>query len=188
MKRTIKRTKKGQFKKGTGGGPGRGKRKKIMEGDAPLPVDIQQAFFRAFMAIFNKSGNLQELIEFCNKNQLNQRLLLQEVRRLLPELSHQGIAHITPLKVIVQRVFTDKRPSELETYPRSSEGLESQVQELRTEIHAKDKRLKEYAKLLGKFDIEDTVRDIPLIEHKPIKDKPKKDDDDEPRGGSDRVN
>lgn len=114
-------------------------------------------------------------------------MLLQEVRRLLPELSHQIIDQVTPLQVTVQRIITDKRPSELEIYPRSSEGLEDQIRELRTEIHAKDKRLKEYAMLLEKLGIEDTVREIPLIEHKPIKDKPKKDDDDESSGSS-RVN
>jgi hypothetical protein len=186
MKRTIKRTKKGQFRKGTGGGPGRGKRKKITDDDI-LPVEIQKAFFKAFVKIFSKKGDADELVKFCEKNQLNMRLLISECRRLLPEFSHQEIAHFTPLQVTVQRVFTDKRPDELETYSRSPEGLEGQIHELRTEIHAKDKRLKEYAKLLGKFDIEDTVRDIPLIEHKPIKNKPKKDDG-ESGGGSDRVN
>jgi len=187
MKRTIKRTKKGQFRKGTGGGPGRGKRKKITDDDI-LPVEIQKAFFKAFVKIFSKKGDADELVKFCEKNQLNMRLLISECRRLLPEFSHQEIAHFTPLQVTVQRIFTDKRPGELETYPRSSEGLEEQIHELRTEIHAKDKRLKEYAKLLEKLDIEDEVREIPLIAHTPVKDKPKKKDDEGPGGGSDRVN
>lgn len=187
MKRTIKRTKKGQFRKGTGGGPGRGKRKKIADDDI-RPVEIQKAFFKAFVKIFSKRGDADELVKFCEKNQLNSRLLIQEVRRLLPELSHQIIDQFQPLQVTVQRITTDKRPDELETYPRSSKGLEGQIHELRTEVHAKNKRLKEYSKLLEKFDIEDTVRDIPLIEHKPIKEKPKKDDEGEPGGGGDRVN
>ena len=185
MKRTIKRTKKGQFRKGTGGGPGRGKRKKITDDDI-LPVEIQKAFFKAFVKIFSKKGDADELVKFCEKNQLNMRLLISECRRLLPEFSHQEIAHFTPLQVTVQRIFTDKRPGELETYPRSSEGLETQIHELRTEIHTKDKRLKEYAKLLEKFDIEDSVRSVPLIEHMP--EKPKKKDDDKEPGGSSRVN
>lgn len=185
MKRTIKRTKKGQFRKGTGGGPGRGKRKKITDDDI-LPVEIQKAFFKAFVKIFSKKGDADELVKFCEKNQLNMRLLISECRRLLPEFSHQEIAHFTPLQVTVQRIITDKRPGELETYPRSSKGLEDQIHELRTEVHAKDKRLKEYARLLETLDIEDNVREIPLIEHHPEKPK-KKDDDDEP-GGSDRIN
>ena len=187
MKRTIKRTKKGQFKKGTGGGPGRGKKKKVMEGDI-RPVDIQKAFYTAFMKIFNKRGDADELVKFCEKNQLNSRLLIQEVRRLLPELSHQIIDQFKPLEVTVTKVVTDKRPNELETYPRSSKGLEDQIHELRTEIHAKDKRLKEYAALLETLDIDDSVRSVPLIEHEPVREKPKKKDDDKEPGGSSRVN
>jgi len=169
MKRTIKRTKKGQFRKGSAGGPGRGKKKKAMEGDAPLPIEIQQAFFRAFMAIFNKSGNLQELIDFCNKNQLNQRLLIQEVRRLLPELSHQIIDQVTPLQVTVQKIVSDKAPDELR---------DSHIKKLEEQIQRQEEELSRLRGLLAS-------KEIKLLEHYPESDK--KDDDGE-SGGSDRVN
>ncbi len=169
MKKTIKRTKKGQFKKGSAGGPGRGKKKKVMEEDAPLPIEIQQAFFHAFMRIFNKSGNLQELIDFCDKNQLNQRLLIQEVRRLLPELSHQVVDQVRPLKVTVQQVVTDKPPAELRD--SHMKKLEEQVQQQEEELN----------RLRGLLSSKETR----LLEHYPERDK--KDDDGE-SGGSDRVN
>ena len=82
MARQIKRTKKGRFAKGSGGGPGRKKKKEIM--GVPI-AQARQVFEKVFTAVFNKSGDWKELVAFVEKNQLNQRLFLQEYRKLIPE-------------------------------------------------------------------------------------------------------
>lgn len=84
MTRQVKRTKKGRFAKGTGGGPGR---KKRQDGEVPTSQAIRDAFYKTFVQIFVKSGDPKELVDFCKKNQLNMRLLIQEVRKILPDLA-----------------------------------------------------------------------------------------------------
>jgi len=87
MTRQIKRTKKGRFAKGTGAGPGHRSKK-----DSPVPSsqEIRDAFYKAFVEIFVKGGSVKELVAFCKKSQLNQRLLLQEVRKILPEIAAEA--------------------------------------------------------------------------------------------------
>jgi len=79
------RDKKGRFLKGKPGGPGR--RKKAKENLMPSPEEIRRVFFRAFLSVFCKDGSIKDLVDFAKKNQLNARLLIQEVRKLLPELA-----------------------------------------------------------------------------------------------------
>ena len=102
MARQIKRTKKGRFAKGTGGGPGRRARK-----DSPVPSsqEIRAAFYKAFVEIFVKSGNIKELVAFCKRNQSNTRLLIQEVRKILPEIAaeREGQSNVVFVTTAVPR-------------------------------------------------------------------------------------
>lgn len=81
------RTKKGKFRKGGKGGPGR---KKTSTGEVPTSQAIRDAFYKAFVELFVKSGDPKKLVEFCKKNQMNQRLLIQEVRKILPDIITQA--------------------------------------------------------------------------------------------------
>jgi hypothetical protein len=190
IKKTVKRDKGGRFKKGTGGGPGRKKgepRDIICKDGKKRSVE---ALIDDLLSTYSKLGSDKFLHEWALKSHRNLTKFIDILFKFAPQPETLIKGEFKPLQVTVNRVITDKRPQELETYPRSHQGLEDQIHELRTELYAKDKRLKEYAALLDTLDIEDSVRSIPLIEHEPVKDKAKKDDDDDKSGsgGSDRTN
>jgi len=112
------RDKKGRFLKGKPGGPGR--RKKAKENLMPSPEEIRRVFFRAFLSVFCKDGSIKDLVDFAKKNQLNARLLIQEVRKLLPELAtveseREGV------RIIVANTFL----------PRPGDKLQSRKKKIR---------------------------------------------------------
>ena len=100
----IKRN-RGRFVKGQSGNPsGRKKRK-----DSPVPSsqEIRNAFYKAFVAIFAKGGDPKELIAFCKKNQTNMKLLVTEIRKLLPEIDDGRLPGEEKVVVKIIRTVTD---------------------------------------------------------------------------------
>lgn len=191
MKEKSNRNVKGQFVKGH---PGSGGRPKGIIKDL-LSKDGKKRSVAALvddlLSTYGKLGSNKFLYSWAMRSHRNLEKFIDILFKFAPQPETLIKGEFKPLQVTVNRVITDKRPQELETYPRSHQGLEDQIHELRTELYAKDKRLKEYAALLDTLDIEDSVRSIPLIEHEPVKNKAKKDDDDDDKsgsGGSDRTN
>lgn len=147
----IKRNKRGQFKKGVSGNPtGRGKKK-----DSPVPTskEIRDAFYQAFVEIFVKSGSTKELVDFCKRNQLNQRLLIQEVRKILPDLATEredaGIGSIQIVSAVPRATDTDA-------------VMRRKIRDLEARIEDQDEELR---KLKG-------ITTIPVIEelkHEPVR-------------------
>lgn len=148
----TKRTSRGRFKKGVSGNPsGMPKKKK----DSPVPTSkaIRDAFYQAFVEIFVKGGSIKELTAFCKKNQMNMRLLIQEVRKILPDLAveREGTGG-----GIIQVVSATPRATDADAVMRRKiRDLEARVKDQDEEIH----RLK-------------GVTTIPIIEelkHEPIR-------------------
>lgn len=150
MARAIKRTKKGRFAKGTRPGPGKRARK-----DSPVPSskEIRDAFYQAFVEIFVKGGSINELVEFCKRNQLNQRLLIQEVRKILPDLStERDGAGIGTLQVV-------------SAVPRSTDAdavMKRKIRELEAQV-------KDQAEELRRFKAVTTVEALVELKHEPVR-------------------
>lgn len=169
MTKSIKRNRKGQFKKGTGGGPGRKRKGEIM--GIPM-AQAREVFSKVFTAVFNKSGDWKELVEFVDQNQLNKRLFLQEYRKLIPEGEGNENLHrlsITELKkslkqyaeherkelarelgleevtVTVKRIITDNRGDLPEfEHERIGQGKDTGQEEIaRPDAPSEEKSIKE---------------------------------------------
>ncbi len=93
----TKRRKSGQFAKGHKGGPGRPPKKDLKPEDITSGT-IRERFFKTFMKAFTE----REMIDFCKKSQLNKRLFLQEIRKLLPVMIEQDSkVEFKPLQIII---------------------------------------------------------------------------------------
>lgn len=147
MTKQIKRTKKGRFAKGTGPGPGK-RSKKV--GSIPTSQEIRDAFYKAFVQIFAKSGDPKKLVEFCKKNQLNQRLLIQEIRKLLPEMAEDP--RDGPHLLVVNRIITDDRevvegPSDKDIAEMKRDGYEMSDKFLPKDNPVKESELSDSEKM-----------------------------------------
>ncbi len=117
------------FVKGGPGGPGRPRKKppeKVTSGT------IRERFFDTFMKAFTE----KEMIAFCKKSQLNKRLFLQEIRKLLPVMVEQDIkAEFKPLQIFIGA--------------SEPKGLESmKIKRLEARLIEQDKHLEAYQRAL----------------------------------------
>lgn len=80
------RDKRGRWVKGVCGRVSGAGQRKQKTSNVPTSRTIRDAFYRTFVEIFVKDGSIKELVAFCKKNPTNMKLLLTEIRKLLPEI------------------------------------------------------------------------------------------------------
>ena len=165
MTRQIKRTKKGRFAKGTRGGPGRRLRK---DTPAPTSQEIRDAFYKTFVQIFVKSGNVKELVAFCKKNQMNMRLLIQEVRKMLPEIAaeREGQSNVVFVTTALPRPEPKKEKKyEPQVNHPSIEEPEKEKEEKTTRLELEVKRGAEESKKKKKGERPRRAEYDPLMDY-----------------------
>jgi len=161
----VERNKRGQFKKGSSGNPTG--RKKRQDGEVPTSQAIRDAFYKTFVQIFVESGDPKKLVDFCKKNQMNMRLLIQEVRKILPEMVTQAEKEQATFefserympKIKIERVITDRRPVDVQDIkeiehepirpvglPEHKKSIEERIEDLKKRKAELEAKIKEKGK------------------------------------------
>ena len=104
--KSIKRDRRGRFKKGGPPGPGRKKKTEIQ--GVPLSR-VKDAFLKVFVEVFNKTGDWRELAEFVKSSNLNKRMFLMELRKLIPPEEEGDFSQDSKPLLVIDRIITDKR-------------------------------------------------------------------------------
>ena len=178
-KKGEKRDKKGQFKKGTKGGPGRLKgeaRDLVCAGGKRHSVG---ALVEDLLGTYNKLGSNKFLLEWALSSKRNLTLFIQLLYKFAPQPVEGDDREFKPLIVKVEKIISDRRPAELETYPQSHQGLEDQLHELRKEIRERDNEIERFKGIFKAHDIDPgVIQHEPIIDALPVHDEDEEDHSD----------
>ena len=155
MNKATKRNKKGQFKKGGKGGPGRPKKNAIKTKETIMPQDVQKAFLEAF----DEAMGVKGLKEFIDKSYRNKTVFLQLIARLIPEINLATIQNEQRLPLVIEVVET----------PEGMKEIEGRIRQLEFALAEKDRVMDIYKRALRRNGV--IPEELPELKHEPIREK-----------------